>query len=104
MLAQIVMMAVCAAEPGVSPAAACEHYEAAARLVQLHVYDAEGGSREGVAEGIRELQAAVMPGGSGQFSRQGEGSNPRAPGLSRLKMESGWRNPERNEAVLGGAV
>ena len=51
--------AVLLASPQAPRTPACEHFEKGAKLIQLHVYEAEGGTRAGVSEGVRELEAAL---------------------------------------------
>ncbi|MFT3914810.1 MAG: hypothetical protein QM704_12040 [Anaeromyxobacteraceae bacterium] len=52
----------CLSTPQQTVGEPCVHFEKGSRLIQLHVYDAEGGNREGVGEGIRELQRALAEG------------------------------------------
>lgn len=62
----LLLVLLCGADAGKEPGSvkvrdprACDHFEKGKAAITLHVYEAEGGTRDGVAEGMRELQAAL---------------------------------------------
>lgn len=72
------LVMACVAAAGPREADACAHFDKGAKLIELHVYEAEGGAREGVAEGLREIKLGL------------EGGCPKVAEALRLQGDAAW--------------